>query len=65
MLVQEWICVQVFAKHDLKCQRSEVVWYLCIVNFNINIYHTILVCICTTQDILIDPFAIFLNVSGE
>ena len=40
MLVQERICVQVFAKRDLKCQRSEVVWYLCIVNFNIIMYHT-------------------------
>ena len=59
MLVQERICVQVFAKHDLKCQRSEVVWYLCIVNFNNIIYHTILVCICTTQDTLIDPFLPF------
>ena len=44
MLVKERICVQVFAKRDLKCQRSEVVWYLCIVNFNIIMYHTILVC---------------------
>ena len=52
MLVQEWICVQVFAKRDLNYQMSEVMWYLCIVNFNIIMYHTILVCICTTQDTL-------------
>ena len=61
MLVQERICVQVFAKRDLKCQRSEVVWYLCIINFNNIIYHTILVCICTTQDTLIDPFLPFFS----